>query len=159
MNLVDLMKIKGNVENCGSFKKDKKNVRKSKKDFKETKKREWAITDWDKSNIDLSMKIYKENKNKISFLGWKNEICPETKKNHKHILIQFYEEIDVYGVQDLFENPALHVEVVRRNRDYWKYVCKKETTNPANPKVYTLGNLNLRDNTSVADTIIDLLIH
>ena len=80
MNLVDLMKIKGNVENCGSFKKDKKNVRKSKKDFKETKKREWAITDWDKSNIDLSMKIYKENKNKISFLGWKNEICPETKK-------------------------------------------------------------------------------
>lgn len=158
MDLVDLMKIKGNIENSGSFKKDSKKVRKS--NFKEkTISKNWAITDFTKSNIDLSMKIFKENKNIISFLGWKNEICPKTEKHHKHIFLQTYEPININGVQDLFNDTSLHCEVVRDNRQYWDYVCKEETTNPRNPEIYTLGSICLRDNFSVADNIIDLLMN
>lgn len=72
-----------------------------------------------------------EDKSNIAFYIGQKEICPDTKKEHWHLYIEFKDKTSMEKIKKLFNDDTIHIESRKGNqKEAINYVTKTESRAP-----------------------------
>lgn len=98
---------------------------KKKKVFNTPKRKQWAFTAFKHIDYAFYDNLYEENKELIKYLIVALEKCPDTGKLHMQSYIHLTVEKRGNQIQELMDDPTLHIEAIRKDEQTNINYCKK----------------------------------